>query len=452
MFRRTHTRPTAAHRAQLTLEAMEGRTVPSTTPLPDGGYQPASDSAAVVYVESNNPTAGQNAVLAYHRTADGALQPFGKFATGGTGELNQPKAVGPDDGDQQVQVTPDGRFLFAVNEGSNSVAAFRVRTNGELDRVGTFASGGDEPDSIGIAGNFVYVANRGNASSAAAGTIAPTVTAFDLNRDGSLAAIPGSTVTFPVGTYVTQTLVSPDSRFLFVEAATLSGTAGGNTLNPFTINGDGTLTAAPGGPASAGTNAPLLLGSAVNPNQNIIYAGFASSSQVGVFTYDATGRTTYVGPATDQGTAPCWCAVSSDGRVLYVANTVTDSVGVYSLADPLHPVQIQEFQLGGPRASTDAFQIALDPNGRYLYVVSQTTDPSYPQGNQLHTLAVARDGTVTEPNAPVIFPQSAVPADAHPQGVAVVSLRDRHGHDRGWHDWFDFGIDVDGRHHDRHGW
>ena len=84
--------------------------------------------------------------------ADGSLTQFGSFATGGTGQLNIPKAVGPDDGDQQVRVTDDGKFLFAVNQGSDSVSAFRVRPNGRLDLVGVFASGGDQPDSIGIAG------------------------------------------------------------------------------------------------------------------------------------------------------------------------------------------------------------------------------------------------------------------------------------------------------------
>lgn len=446
MFSRLFARRNAADtrtRAALSLEAMEDRALASASPFAD---------ATVVYVESNNPTAGQNAVLAFRRTADGTETQIGTYATGGTGQLNVPKAVGPDDGDQQVRATADGRFLYAVNEGSGTVAAFRIRSGGGLERIGVFASGGVEPTSIGIAGDHLYVANRGNASSLAAGTVAPNVTAFDLNRDGTLTAIPDSTVAFPVGTFVTQTLVSPDGRFLFVEAATLAGTPGGNTVNTFVIGGDGTLTAAPGGPASAGAGAPLLLGAAFNPKENVIYTGFASSSQVGVFTYDATGRTTYVGPAADTGTAPCWCAVSADGRVLYVANTITDSIGVYSLADPLHPVQIQNFDLGGPRTLNGtagspqafAFEIALDPTGRYLYALSQASDPSFPQGNQLHTLAVARDGTLTEPSAPVIFAAGEVPANAHPQGVAVVRLGGEH---RRGHDPFWFGDDAD--RHDR---
>ena len=378
-------------------------------------------------------------MLAFRRDArTGELTRIGSYATGGTGQLNVPKLVGPDDGDQQVQATADAKFLYAVNQGSDTVAAFRIKADGGLQLIGTFASGGDQPDSIGIAGNTLYVANRGDAGQGHPGTTTPSVTAFNINRDGSLTAIPNSTVNFPVGSFVTQTLVSPDKRFLFVEAATLAGTPGGNTVNTFRIGTDGRLTAAPGGPASAGANAPVLLGAAAHPRLNIVYTGFTSAGQVGVFTYDETGRTNYVGTSAGTGAAPCWCTISADGRLLYVANTASDSVSVFSLADPLHPVQIQELALGGPRGTpggpqTIVFEIALDPTGKFLFAVTQSTDPAFPQGNQLHTLRVARDGTLSEPLAPVIFSPADVPANAHPQGVEVVQLRGGRsdvGHDR----------------------
>ncbi|QEL17756.1 lactonase family protein [Limnoglobus roseus] len=429
--RHRNTTPPAGTR--LGIERMEDRSLPAALSL-NSLFEPikvdrAGDAAtADVYTETNNPNAGLNAVLGFHRNADGSLAQFGSFATGGTGQLNIPKAVGPDDGDQQVRVTADGKFLFAVNQGSDSVSAFRVKANGRLDLVGVFPTGGDQPDSIGIAGRRLYVANRGDAASNHPGTTAPGVTGFDIGSDGTLTPIANSTVSFPVGTLATQTLVSRDGRFLFVEVGTLAGTPGGNTVNAFQIRGDGSLVAAPGGPAGAGTNAPFLLGAAAHPRLNIVYTGFASAGQVGVFTYDETGRTTFVGTAADSGAAPCWCVVTDDGKLLYVTNTATDSVGVFSLADPLHPVQIQDLPLGGPRGATatgrpiaNAFEIALDPSGKYLFAISQTTDPAFPQGNQLHTLKVARDGTLTEPKGPIVFAQKDVPANAHPQGLAAVA-------------------------------
>jgi 6-phosphogluconolactonase len=417
----------AAQRANLNFEALEERSVPAS--LAGGLLPPAGPAQTTVYVETNNPNPGQNAVLAFRRNAgDGGLSQIGSFATGGTGQLNVPKLVGPDDGDQQVQATRDGRFLYAVNEGSDSVAAFRIRRDGSLDRIGVFASGGDQPDSIGIAGNHLYVANRGNAAAGVPGTTAPSVTAFSINADGSLSAIANSTITFPVGAFATQVLISPNNRFAFVELATLEGAAQGNSIAPFRILDDGRLQLAPGGNASAGVNAPILLGAAAHPTLNIVYAGFTSAGKVGVFTYDETGRTTFVDDQPGTGAAPCWARVSKDGRFLYLANTATDSIGVFSLADPLRPLQIQEIPLAGPRSLTDqpgspaanVFEIDLDPTGRSLYAVTQSTDPSFPQGNQLHTFTVNPNGTLTESAAPIIFDQRDVPSSAHPQGVEVV--------------------------------
>src|SRR6185312_5681154 len=116
-------------------------------------------AVTTVYTESNNPAAGKNAVLAFRQAEDGSLKLIGTFATGGTGQINLPKVIGPDDSSQEVVATSDGRFLLAVNQGSNTVTAFRIDRDGSLDRIGTFASGGVEPDSIGISGDHLYVSN-----------------------------------------------------------------------------------------------------------------------------------------------------------------------------------------------------------------------------------------------------------------------------------------------------
>jgi 6-phosphogluconolactonase (cycloisomerase 2 family) len=450
-------RPTRAaipsQRTILRVVNLEDRFVPSSPTLDNPFGHVDRTAAEAVYVESNNPAPAQNAVLGFRRNpANGSLTQFGSFPTGGTGQLNVPKVVGPDDGDQQVRVTADGRFLYAVNQGSDTVTAFRIRDNGDLDWIGSFATGGVQPDSIGIAGEFLYVADRGDATATHPGTVAPQITGFTIEPDGSLTAIPNSTVTFPVGTFVTQTLITRDNRFLFANVASLSGAAEGNTLSPFQIGVDGTLHLAPGGNVAAGSNTSLILGAAAHPTLNIVYSGLTAAGQVGVFTYDETGRTSFVGASVDQGRAPCWCVVSGDGRVLYAANTATDSIGVYSLADPLHPVQIQEFALGGPHSAsgtgfqTAVFEIALDPTGRSLYAVGQSTDPNFQPGNQLHTLSVARDGTLSEPHGPVILNPVDALATAHPQGVVAVGLhvRDDIAPPRGDDD----GSDAEGR----HGW
>ena len=134
-------------------------------------------------------------------------------------------------------------------------------------------------------------------------------------------------------------------------------------------------------------------------------------------------------------------AVSPDGKFLYTGDTGSDSVGVYSLANPLHPVQLQELFLGGPLTppgsppgtprETTVFQVAVDPSGRFVYAISQNTSANgtFQEGNQLHILSVAPDGTLSEPNGPTVLPPGAVPGTAHPQGIAVV-VGVGGGHDR----------------------
>jgi 6-phosphogluconolactonase (cycloisomerase 2 family) len=437
MRKRRQSRRVAALRARPGVEALEARAVPA--------------AVATVFSETNDPDAGQNAVLAFDRGADGGLRLIGKFRTHGTGQLNVPKVVGPDDSSQEVVATPDGRFLFAVNQGSNTVAAFRIKDDGKLSFIDTFASGGVQPDSIGIAGRKLYVSNRGDSTATTAGTVAPNITGFTIDPDGSLSPIPGGTVTFPVNTIPSQNLISSDGRFLFADIFAANGTSPqGNTLAPFQVQGNGTLTLAPGGNV-AGQNPdstaapPALLGADVNPHRHIVYAGLTGLAEVAVFTYDETGRLSFVGataPNGDGGAGPCWVAVSPDGKFLYTGDTGSDSVGAYSLADPLRPVQIQEFFLGGPLTppgsppgtarQTTVFQVAVDPSGRFVYAIGQNTSATgtFPDGNQLHVLAVARDGTLSEPQDPVLFTQAGVPGDAHPQGIAVVAgVGDRdHGH------------------------
>ncbi|HWE97719.1 MAG TPA: beta-propeller fold lactonase family protein [Tepidisphaeraceae bacterium] len=440
--RKSAGRPASAFNA-FAPEPLEARKMLSANPFGQG--TDSHDATTVVYVESNNAAPGKNAVLGYRRDpATGALTELsaGPFFTGGTGFANGNAGLGPDDSDHELATSPDGRFLFAVNQGSNDVSVFRVHSNGELTLVGgkPFSSGGVQPVSIGVQGDNIYVTNRGDELQGSLGTIPGSYVGFHVRPNGSLTAIPGANVTLPQGLSAAQSLVSPDGKFLFGDNFTpppLLNLPLANTIDPFVIGKSGQLIPAPGGPVGAPVTPPLVLGLANNPNLPIIYAGLTAAGRVGVFSYDSTGAVTFRTSVPDAGNGACWTTVSADGKFLYVSNSGSDDVGVYSLADPLNPVQIQEFNLGGPKQpagdttpgnKTVDFQLALDPSGKNLFVVNhETADaPGFSGGNQLHALSVAADGTVSEPSAsPVIFSESQVPSTAHPQGVVVLSLGGR---------------------------
>jgi hypothetical protein len=65
----------------------------------------------------------------------------------------------------------------------------------------------------------------------------------------------------------------------------------------------------------------------------------------------------------------------------------------------------------------------LDPSGKVLDVITESTAAGldFPQGNAVHSLLVAPNGTLSEPNAAVTFSTSLVPGSARILGVAIVS-------------------------------
>ena len=239
-FSRTNAGATRSRSMGAMFETLEGRTLLSVSGFSDG-HQGFDHGPAVttVYTESNNPTPGQNAVIALRRDpADGSLHQIGKFLTGGTGQANPTQGLGPDDSDQEVIVSSDKRLLFAVNQGSNSVTVFRIHHSGRLTRVGTFDSGGTQPVSLGFADGRLYVTNRGDALQAHTATVAGNYTGFNVNEDGSLSPIAGSTVTLPLGLSPAQTLISPDGKFVFGDNFALPTNPTpplGNTIDPFRI-------------------------------------------------------------------------------------------------------------------------------------------------------------------------------------------------------------------------
>src|SRR3989441_12833176 len=82
-----------------------------------------------------------------------------------------------------IALSDEGRWVFAVNAGSNDVSAFHVTASG-LSLTSRVASGGVRPISLTVHGGVVYVLNAG-----ADGNIS----GFSVGSDGTLSPIFGST-------------------------------------------------------------------------------------------------------------------------------------------------------------------------------------------------------------------------------------------------------------------
>jgi hypothetical protein len=133
----------------------------------------ASPVVGYTYVDGNTATA--NTIDGFARHADGSLTPLAgsPFSAGGAGLGSGLASQGA------IQVTSDGRYLLAVDAGSNQISVLRVTANGVPVLVGQpVFSGGNKPVSVAVSPfGLVYVANQGNGGSGYSG--------FRLHRDGS---------------------------------------------------------------------------------------------------------------------------------------------------------------------------------------------------------------------------------------------------------------------------
>ena len=82
----------------------------------------------------------------------------------------------------EVQVHPNGRFVYSSNRGHNSIAVFSVdQTSGRLALIGTTPTGGERPRhfSLNESGTMLFVANQSSGN----------VVAMRVNADGTLAPL-----------------------------------------------------------------------------------------------------------------------------------------------------------------------------------------------------------------------------------------------------------------------
>ena len=118
------------------------------------------------------------------------------------------------------------------------------------------------------------------------------------------------------------------------------------------------------------------------------------------------------------GDLPCWTLLNKDGSRLYTDNAGNNTMTVYDTSDALNPRQLQVLRLKG---QGNPWDLQLDPSGKYVFMVDPraTTSVKPGQGQEVHSLAVAADGTLSEPTAPAPIP---VRLGVNPIGVAVVGL------------------------------
>jgi DNA-binding beta-propeller fold protein YncE len=357
------------------------------------GHAPLSPVLGHVYVNDN--TAPLNTIAAFDRHADGTLtpEPGSPFPTGGAG-------TGAGIGSQgALQLAGDGRYLLAVDAGSNQISVLRIARDGSLRATphGTVGSGGAQPVSIAVHGRLVYVANAGASDS--------DFTGFVLGWGGGLRTLPGSTVPVASGAQPGDVLFNATGTNL---VGTLVGTS---QIDSFRVGWNGRLTAAPGSPFRA--QGPGPFGSEfrpTDPSQLFVSNahGGTGAGTVSAFHVAPSGQLLSIGasPFADHQTAPCWVEISHDGQYLFAVNTAVATISSYRIA------RDGSLTLLGSTAMKNATGLGpvdarLSPSGATLWVVDGG-------GKSVSAFAV-NGGNLTELRSS----PTPLPAGAAPFGIVV---------------------------------
>ena len=328
-------------------------------PVAAGADGPASTPSAGTsphsgYTYVNDNTAGSNTIAGFARSANGSLTPLpgSPFPVGGAGLGSGLASQGA------IQATSNGKFLVAVDAGSNQISVLRVTANGVPVPVGLpVSSGGVDPVSVAISpSGLVYVANRGAANSNYSG--------LQLKANGSLTPIPGATYSVPSNSGLGDV-------FFNTTGTQLIGTRTGTSLiDSFTVAPNGLLTPAQGSPFTG--QGLGQLGSEFSPtNPSQLYVSNADNGaglgEVSAYNDGASGQLTSIGagPFGDGQTAPCWVEISHDGKFLFTVNTGSATISSYAIKANGSLKFIGNTAINGGGADVDA---RLSPDGRYLLV------------------------------------------------------------------------------------
>ena len=395
----------------------------------------------------------QNAIIHYHRSANGALTEAERCATGGAGSgtfkpiSGQDSAPNAFEGAGSVILTPDRRFLFTTNGGDNSVSSFRVGENGRLTLLDCKPTGNPVEGRSGTAKSLAYAPSSGTLF--VLHSFGPDhLRLMFVDGGGKLTARPERytvNTTSKRNRVATMVVVSPNEDLVLVgttfdEPIVLTGLypdgspilwvqrAGGafhsiasNAPDPdglavFPLQKDGSL-----GTArfyDAGGGSPFYI-AFLHGRPDTFVIGFAVGDGCAMGTIEQDG-TVSIGPLVKIDTSAglpselCWLAVSPDDRTIYATNFGYSNISSYHIngsgleiardpACPKVPGDGTARGLCGDVTSGPADNW-ITPDGAYLYQI-------YGNAAKLVGYATQPDGSLNEITS-VTIPYNS------PQGLA----------------------------------
>ncbi|MEJ7630410.1 MAG: beta-propeller fold lactonase family protein [Nocardioidaceae bacterium] len=299
---------------------------------------------------------GDNRIVTYSRAGDGTLTRLGSISTRGSG-------IGTDlDTQGGLRLSADHRFLYAVNAGSDNVTVFAV--DGAQLTFLQKVYAGDEPNSLTLHGNLLYVLDGSVAGNGILG--------FTVSSGGRLTVLPHSArlLSSPIAV-PGQIEFSPGGRLLLVtEKTTNVLMTPSNAIDAFRVRSDGLTSSIPKRDRSAGIR-PFSL--AFRSDGRLVVAesfnAAPGSSAVSSYQVAGDGELTVLDASIGNGqTDTCWIVLTDDGRYAFTANFGSGTISSYSfsLSGDLGLIKGNAASLG---ADSQPVDLALSDNSHYLYLL-----------------------------------------------------------------------------------
>jgi 6-phosphogluconolactonase len=352
-----------------------------------------------VYTQTQDPAGNQ--IVVYERAFDGTITETARVATGGVGVASTPPFGFPIlDSQGGVELTRNGRLLFAVNAGDDTVSSFSVGPHG-LSLVDREASGGDLPVSVDSSGGLLYVLNE----------LSGAISGLRFDSGGQMTPVPGSTESLSTpgaAGVAAQVGFSPSGGLL---AVTQRAT---NVIDTFRLGADDTPGPAQPNPATGLTpfgfafqDNDILIGSNVgqvgDPADPANFQGSASSYGV-----TAGGDLTPIDRLDVGQLATCWVVITADDKFAFMTNTASQSVSSFRLGHD-GSLTLLGHTPTGPGAPADE---ALSVDSRYLYVLVPSLGPG--TTSHIDAYRVNENGSLTHiDTTPSNLPPGASGLAAH---------------------------------------
>jgi 6-phosphogluconolactonase len=276
---------------------------------------------------TTNEDAG-NRLATFARNAKGFLDFPVFYSTGGTG-------VGAELGSQgAIAIDAAGANLYLVNAGSDSISVFDL-TKKEPTLTQIISSGGTFPKSLTVSDGLLYVLNAGGSIGGV-----DTITGFKVASTGKLTALANSTQSLSGPSVLpAQVSFSPDGQWVVVTERN------GNFIDVFGVKADGRTTAPTFTPSPVTDTLGFLFTSqgylVTTQANNGTPPGSVSSYQI---LPNGTAKAITNTLVTGTQLAPCWNAITSNGKYIYTVNTasatitalaVDENTGTLTLLNPV---------------------------------------------------------------------------------------------------------------------